>query len=112
MIRKKTMRTTMLIQTMINAQLEQKPAGGDGQDDRNDRGVERWLNDDYDYIDDNYNNNEQTTFTKVEMDKMTEMIGELRENCNVLQQDLLSARQDDTRCNLDGDRRFPNEVGS
>ena len=58
---------------------------------------------------------ERTTWTKanqVEMDKMTEMIGELRENCNVLQQDLLSARQDDTRCNLADDRLFPNEVGS
>ena len=31
------------------------------------------------------------------MDKMTEMIGELRENCNALQKDLLSARQDDVR---------------
>jgi len=41
-------------------------------------------------------NNEQAEL-QVEMDKMTEMIGELRENCNVLQQDLLSARQDDTR---------------
>ena len=35
--------------------------------------------------------------SKVEMDKMTEMIGELRENCNALQKDLLSARQDDVR---------------
>merc|ERR1719220_1960368 len=34
---------------------------------------------------------------QVEMDKMTEMIGELRENCNALQRDLLSARQDDIR---------------
>merc|ERR1719278_88091 len=34
---------------------------------------------------------------QVEMDKMTEMIGELRENCNALQRDLLSARQDDVR---------------
>ena len=46
MMRKKTMRTTMLIQTMINAQLEQKPAGGDGQDDKDDRGVEKCSNDD------------------------------------------------------------------
>merc|ERR1719412_2439041 len=38
-------------------------------------------------------NNEQAEL-QVEMDKMTEMIGELRENCNVLQQDLLSARQE------------------
>ena len=35
------MRTMMLIQTMINAQREQSRAGGDGQDDGNDRGVER-----------------------------------------------------------------------
>merc|ERR1719295_964072 len=34
---------------------------------------------------------------QIEMDKMTEMIGELRENCNALQRDLLSARQDEIR---------------
>jgi len=34
---------------------------------------------------------------QVEMDKMTEMIVELRENCNALQRDLLSARQDDVK---------------
>merc|ERR1719275_443705 len=34
---------------------------------------------------------------QVEMDKMTEMIAELRENCNALQRDLLSARQDDVK---------------
>ena len=60
--------------------LNKSRAGGDGQDDGNDRGVERWSNDDFDNIDDNYNNNEQTTLTKVEMDKMTEMIGELRDD--------------------------------
>merc|ERR1719209_2711394 len=41
-------------------------------------------------------NNEQAEL-QVEMDKMTEMIGELRENCNALQRDLLSARQDEIR---------------
>jgi len=41
-------------------------------------------------------NTEQSEL-QVEMDKMTEMIGELRENCNALQRDLLSARQDDVR---------------
>merc|ERR1719295_178894 len=34
---------------------------------------------------------------QIEMDKMTEMIGELWENCNALQRDLLSARQDEIR---------------
>merc|ERR1719278_40732 len=43
------------------------------------------------------NKNTEQAELQVEMDKMIEMIGELRENCNVLQQDLLSARQDDTR---------------
>merc|ERR1719242_945155 len=43
------------------------------------------------------NKNTEQAELQVEMDKMTEMIGELRENCNALQKDLLSARQDDVR---------------
>ena len=95
---------------------EQRAGGTPG--DRNKAGFfekKRLIRDVEEEEDVDSDNDKRTTWTKagqVEMDKMTEMIGELRENCNVLQQDLLSARQDDTRCNLADDRLFPNEVGS